>query len=322
MRAIQFSSNGGPEVLDLVEVDDPTPVPTQAVVQVDSAGLNFIDTYHRSGLYDVNLPFRPGVEGSGTVVSVGDDVSEIAVGDRVAWAGPAGSYADLVSVDASRLVSVPDSIGLDSAAAVMLQGMTAHYLAIDTHSLQPGDKCLIHAGAGGVGLLLTQIAKLRGAEVFTTVGSAAKAELSSAAGADHVINYNEENFAEVINENAGPNALAVVYDGVGASVFDDSLALLRKRGVMATFGNASGPVPPVSPLALSAGGSLFLTRPTLFDYIATRNELLSRAQDLFDWIAQNKLSITISQRIPLASAAEAHRMLEGRETYGKVLLQP
>lgn len=322
MRAIQFSSTGGPEVLESVEVDDPTPTAHQAVVQVHGAGLNFIDTYHRSGLYDVALPFTPGVEGSGTVVSIGDEVSGVQVGDRVAWAGPGGSYAEYVAADAAQLVLVPDSVSLDDAAAVMLQGMTAHYLALDTHALVPGDKCLIHAGAGGVGLLLTQIAKLRGAEVFTTVGSAAKSELSKVAGADYVINYNEENFAAVIDDIAGPKSLAVVYDGVGASVFDDSLSLLRKRGVMATFGNASGPVPPVSPLALSAGGSLFLTRPTLFDYISTRAELLSRTQDLFQWLAQGKLSITISNHIPLAEAAEAHRMLEGRMTYGKVLLHP
>ncbi len=322
MRAIEFSSNGGPEVLELVEVPEPTAGPGQAVVHIDSAGLNFIDTYHRSGLYDVTLPMRPGVEGSGIVAAIGDDVTEVAVGDRVAWAGPGGSYAEQAAVSADQLVRVPDAVSLDAAAAVMLQGMTAHYLALDTHPLAPGDKCLIHAGAGGVGLLLTQIAKLQGAEVFTTVGSAAKVELSRAAGSDHVINYNEQNFADVVAEVGGPNSLAVVYDGVGASVFDDSLSLLRKRGVMATFGNASGPVPPVSPLALSAGGSLFLTRPTLFDYIATRPELLKRAADLFGWMATDKLDVTISHRIPLAEAAEAHQMLEGRLTHGKVLLQP
>lgn len=322
MRAIEFSSCGGPEVLELVEVDDPVAGPGEAVVQIHSAGLNFIDTYHRSGLYDVPLPFRPGVEGSGTVLAIGDGTSRVAVGDRVAWAGPGGSYAEQAALDADRLVPVPDSVSISDAAAVMLQGMTAHYLAVDTHPLAPGDKCLIHAGAGGVGLLLTQIAKLRGAEVFTTVGSEAKAKLSADAGSDHVINYNEQNFAEIINDAAGPNALAVVYDGVGASVFNDSLSLLRKRGVMATFGNASGPVPPVSPLALSAGGSLFLTRPTLFDYIVTRAELLQRSGDLFTWMAEGKLQITVSHRIPLAEAAEAHRMLEGRLTYGKVLLQP
>lgn len=322
MRAIQFSVTGGPEVLELKDVAAPTPTPTQALVKVASAGLNFIDTYHRSGLYKVQLPFIPGSEGAGEVVSIGADVTHVSVGDRVAWAAMSGSYAELAAVAADRLVPVPDPVSLEDASAVMLQGMTAHYLARDTYPLKSGDMCLIHAGAGGVGLLLTQIAKLMGAEVFTTVSTEAKAELSRTAGADHVINYKSDDFADVIEQVAGPNALAVVYDGVGASVFDQSLRLLKKRGVMATYGNASGPVPPVSPLALLAGGSLYLTRPTLFDYVVTRAELLARAAEVFGWMASGELKIRISSRLPLADAAEAHRMLEGRLTTGKVLLLP
>ena len=322
MRAIQFSATGGPEVLQLTDIPDPEPGPGQAVVEVRAAGLNFIDTYQRSGLYEVPLPFTLGLEGAGTVAAVGDGVDAVSVGDRVGWTGSPGAYAERALVAADRLVPVPADIDDDTAAGILLQGMTAHYLARDTYHLNPGDKCLIHAGAGGVGLLLTQIAKSMGAEVFTTVGRAEKAELSRAAGSDHVINYNEENFAAKVTEAAGPNSLAVVYDGVGASVFDASLGLLRKRGMMATYGNASGPVPPVSPLALSAGGSLFLTRPTLFDYIVTREELLARAADLFSWLGSGSLNLRISQRIPLADAAEAHRLLEARLTTGKLLLKP
>ena len=322
MRAIQFSATGGPEVLQLTDIPDPEPGPGQAVVEVRAAGLNFIDTYQRSGLYEVPLPFTLGLEGAGTVAAVGDGVDAVSVGDRVGWTGSPGAYAERALVAADRLVPVPADIDDDTAAGILLQGMTAHYLARDTYHLNPGDKCLIHAGAGGVGLLLTQIAKSMGAEVFTTVGRAEKAELSRAAGSDHVINYNEENFAAKVTEAGGPNSLAVVYDGVGASVFDASLGLLRKRGMMATYGNASGPVPPVSPLALSAGGSLFLTRPTLFDYIVTREELLARAADLFSWLGSGSLNLRISQRIPLADAAEAHRLLEARLTTGKLLLKP
>ena len=322
MRAIQFSATGGPEVLQLTDVPEPEPGPGEAVVEVGAAGLNFIDTYQRSGLYKVPLPFTLGLEGAGTVAAVGNGVDAVSVGDRVGWTGSPGVYAERALVAADRLVPVPANIDDDTAAGILLQGMTAHYLARDTYHLNPGDKCLIHAGAGGVGLLLTQIAKSMGAEVFTTVGTAEKAELSRAAGSDHVINYNEEDFAAKVTEAAGPNPLAVVYDGVGASVFDASLGLLRKRGMMATYGNASGPVPPVSPLALSAGGSLFLTRPTLFDYIVTREELLARAADLFSWLGSGSLNLRISQRMPLADAAEAHRLLEARLTTGKVVLKP
>ncbi len=322
MWGIQMDQTGGPEVLEWRQLPDPTPAAGQVVVEVAAAGLNFIDTYQRSGLYPVALPYTLGLEGAGTVVAVGEGVSSLAVGDRVAWPAAAGSYAESVAVPADRVVTVPEMVGLDVACAAQLQGMTAHYLATDTYPLTSGSRCLVHAGAGGTGLLLIQIAKRLGAEVFTTVGSPDKAELASAAGADHVILYRDVDFAEAITAIAGPRPLDVVYDGVGASVFDQSLTLLRKRGTMATFGNASGPVPPVSPLVLSANGSLFLTRPTLFDYIVERSELERRAADLFGWIESGDLDVRIGAKYDLEDAAEAHRGLEARQTTGKVLLIP
>lgn len=322
MWGIQMDQTGGPEVLEWRELPDPTPAAGQVVVEVAAAGLNFIDTYQRSGLYPVALPYTLGLEGAGTVVAVGEGVSSLAVGNRVAWPAATGSYAELVAVPADRVVTVPELVGLDVACAAQLQGMTAHYLATDTYPLTSGSRCLVHAGAGGTGLLLIQIAKRLGAEVFTTVGSPDKAELASAAGADHVILYRDVDFAEAITAIAGPRPLDVVYDGVGSSVFDQSLTLLRKRGTMATFGNASGPVPPVSPLVLSANGSLFLTRPTLFDYIVERSELERRAADLFGWIESGDLDVRIGAKYDLEDAAEAHRGLEARQTTGKVLLIP
>jgi NADPH:quinone reductase len=322
MWGIQMDQTGGPEVLVWRELPDPTAAVGQVVVAVAASGLNFIDTYQRSGLYPVALPYTPGLEGAGTVVTVGEGVSSLVVGDRVAWPAAAASYAELVAVPADRVVTVPEMVGLDVACAAQLQGMTAHYLATDTFPLTPGSRCLVHAGAGGTGLLLIQIAKRLGAEVFTTVGSSDKAELASAAGADHVILYRDVDFAEAITSIAGPRPLDVVYDGVGASVFDQSLTLLRKRGTMATFGNASGPVPPVSPLLLTSNGSLFLTRPTLFDYITERSELDRRAADLFGWIESGDLDVRIGTKYDLEDAAQAHRGLEARETTGKVLLIP
>ncbi len=322
MQGIQVSEHGGPEVLQPSELPDPEPGPGDIVVSVGAAGLNFIDVYQRTGLYATELPFTPGLEGAGTVTAVGDGVSGPEVGDRVAWATSLGSYAGLVRMPATSAVTVPDEVDLETAAAVPLQGMTAHYLAVDTYPLALGDRCLIHAGAGGVGLLLIQIAKRRGAEVFTTVGTPEKAELASAAGADHTILYRDVDFADAITEIAGERPLDVVYDGVGKSVFSASLGLLRPRGTMVTFGNASGPVDPVSPLELSANGSLFLTRPTLADHIATHDDLQRRADDLFAWIADGTLDVRIGARFALADAAEAHRALEGRRTTGKVLLIP
>jgi NADPH2:quinone reductase len=322
MWAIQIDQQGGPEVMQWRELPDPDPAPDQIVVDLAAAGLNFIDTYQRSGLYAVPMPWVLGLEGAGTVTAVGDGVTLWSVGDQVAWPGSPGSYATKVALPADRVVAVPESVDLETAAALPLQGMTAHYLATDVFPLAEGSRCLVHAGAGGTGLLLIQIAKLLGAEVFTTVGSPEKAELARAAGADHTILYRDVDFAAAITEIAGERPLDVVYDGVGASVFDQSLTLLRKRGMMATFGNASGPVEPISPLVLSTNGSLFLTRPTLFDYIVERAELERRAADLYGWMAAGELDVRVGARFPLSDAADAHRALEGRATTGKVLLTP
>ena len=321
MRAIVISEVGGPEVLEPREIDDPVPGPDDAVVEVTAAGLNFIDTYHRSGLYPVELPFTPGLEAAGTVTAVGRDVTDVAVGDRVAWGTVAGAYAERARVPADQLVPVPDGVSPDQAAALMIQGLTAHYLAVDTYSLEPGSVCLIHAGAGGVGLLLTQIAKRLGATVYTTVGTEAKAELSRAAGADHVILYTQEDFAKRVEEIGGPRPLDVVYDGVGKATVPAGLGLLRPFGLMVAFGNASGAVDPIDPLDLTANGSIFFTRPTLFHHVATRRALLSRCEDLFSWVAGG-MDVRIGARYPLEAAAEAHRALEGRATTGKVLIEP
>ncbi len=322
MQAIVVTAPGGPEVLEYTTVDDPTPGPGQAVVEIAAAGLNYIDTYHRMALYPMDFPMTPGLEGSGTIIELGGDVTDFAVGDRVAWTGALGSYADFVAADAEKLVPIPDGIGMETAAAIPLQGLTAHYLVRDTYTLTPDSKCLIHAGAGGVGLLVIQMAKLIGAEVFTTVSSDEKAQLATAAGADHVIRYDEVNFADAVEEIAGPKALDVVYDGVGKTTFDDGLRLLRPRGLMALFGAASGPVPPVDLQVLAQNGSLYITRPTLFSYIAKREELLSRSNELFDWIDNGNLQVRIGQTWPLEEAADAHRALHARATTGKTLLIP
>ncbi|MDH3302681.1 MAG: quinone oxidoreductase [Acidimicrobiia bacterium] len=320
MKAIQITQTGGPEVLTWTDVDEPTPGPDQVMVEVAAAGLNYIDTYHRTGLYPMPLPFVPGLEGAGTVTEVGSDVDDVAVGDTVAWSANIGSYAEHIALPAASTVPVPDGVALDEAAAVMLQGMTAHYLVTDTFPLGEGHRCLIHAGAGGVGLLLIQMAKMIGAEVFTTVGTPAKAELAAGAGADHVILYRDVDFGDGVEEIAGERALDVVYDGVGKSVFRRSLELLKPRGMMVNFGNASGPAEPISPLELAP--SLFLTRPSLFHYISTREELLRRSGDLFAWIADDRLDVRIGERIPMGEARRAHEILEGRQTTGKVVLTP
>jgi len=304
------------------EVADPTPGDSDLLVDVSAAGLNYIDTYHRGGLYPMDFPMTPGLEGAGTVTAVGGSVDGFAVGDRVGWTAVLGSYAEQHVVPMEAAIPIPDGVENDVAAAVFLQGITAHYLAVDTYPLSPGDRCVIHAGAGGVGLLLTQIAKMRGAEVVTTVGSVEKAVLSRKAGADHVVVYTRDNFKESIEEQFGEKAIDVVYDGVGAATFMEGLDLLRARGTMVTFGNASGPVPDFSPLVLSQKGSLFLTRPNMFSYMATRDELLSRTSDLFDWIGAGDLEVRIGAEFDLAHAADAHRALEGRKTTGKVLIRP
>ncbi len=323
MKAIQINEIGNPDVMRWTDVDAPIAGSGQVVVDVLASGVNFIDTYHRTGLYPLPMPSALGLEGAGVVSSVGDGVKRdrgdpVAVGDLVAWSSGLGSYAEQVAIDADLVVPVPAGVSAEVAAATMLQGMTAHYLVTDTHPLAAGEKCLIHAGAGGVGLILIQLAKSIGAEVFTTVGTEEKEALARGAGADHVIRYRDVDFGDAIEAIAGERPLAVVYDGVGQTVFRRSLDLLRARGMMATFGNASGPVEPISPLDLAP--SLFLTRPSLGQYIQTRDELLRRSGELFVSIAAGELDIRIGHALPMSEAAEAHRMLEGRATTGKVIL--
>jgi NADPH2:quinone reductase len=293
----------------------------EALVKVEAAGLNFIDVYKRSGLYQVPLPATLGEEGAGTVVAVGDGVSEVAVGDRVAWAMVLGAYAEYALVPAAKLVPLPAQVGAWQGAAVMLQGMTAHYLATSTCPLREGDRCLVHAAAGGTGLLLVQIAKRRGAFVIGTAGSDEKAALARAAGADEVIVYTREDFTAAVRRITGGRGVQVVYDSVGKTTFFPGLDVLAPRGMMVLFGQSSGPVPPIDPQLLNQKGSLFLTRPTLGHYIATRNELLWRAGELFSWIAAGELTVRVGGEFPLAAAGEAHRALEGRRTTGKVLLR-
>ena len=319
--AVQIAETGGPEVMHLVQRTDPVAGEGQVTVEVAAAGVNFIDTYHRSGLYELPLPLVLGQEGAGTVLEVGDGVEGFAPGDRVAWAGSAGSYAQRAAVNVSVAYKVPDGVDLEVAASMGVQGLTAHYLVTDCPRIGLGDRCLVHAGAGGTGRLIVQMAKLRGAEVVATVGSDAKVELASAAGADHVINYSTTDLVAGVEAAVGPEAIDVVYDGVGAAVYDDSLELLRLRGSMVTFGNASGAVEPKAPLHLS-GKSLWLTRPKLSDFIATREELDARAAEVFGWIASGDLEVRIGARLPLAEAAEAHRLLQGRGIAGKILLIP
>ncbi len=320
MHGIQIHRIGGPEVLIVTELPERGPAAGELLVSVEAAGVNFIDTYQRSGLYPVPLPFTPGLEGAGTVLAVGPGVDGVAAGDLVTWADVLGSYAERLIVPAGRAVAVPDGVDAERAAAVMLQGITAHYLTHDSYHVGPGSRVLVHAGAGGVGLLLIQIAKHLGAEVFTTVGSQAKAELAVGAGADHVILYRDQDFVAGVEAICGPRPIDVVYDGVGRETFQQGLRVLRRRGTMVTFGNASGPVDPVSPLDLSANGSLFLTRPTLAHHIAGTQELRSRSAWVLDRVATGALSVRVGVRLKLAEAAEAHRLLEGRATTGKVLL--
>lgn len=322
MRAAVVTRKGGPEVVEVADRPTPEPGPGQVLVKVAAGGLNFIDIYQREGVYPMEYPFVPGNEGAGVVEAVGEGVTDLSPGSRVGWASTLGSFAEYAVVAADRAVPVPDSVDLEVAAAVLLQGMTAHYLAHDTFPLAGGHLCLIHAGAGGVGLLLTQMAKQAGAEVVTTVGSHDKVELSREAGADRVIVYTEADFAGEIESAYGPRPLDVVYDGVGAATFDKGLSLLKRRGLMVTFGNASGVVPPVAPLSLMTNGSLFLTRPTLWDYVATREELLARASDLFQWIPEGRLDVRIGGRYRLDEVARAEVELASRETTGKLIIVP
>lgn len=322
MKAVRVHAPGGPEALVYEDVPEPRPKAGEAVVRVEAAGVNFIDVYHRTGLYKAALPGTLGQEGAGTVVAVADDVRDVAPGDRVAWASVFGAYAEQAVVPAHRLVKLPPGLSARQGAAAMLQGMTAHYLACATHPLKPGDACLVHAGAGGVGLLLTQIAKMRGARVITTVSTAEKARLSREAGADVTVDYTSQDFEAETRAFTDGRGVSVVYDSVGKTTFAKGLACLVPRGMMVLFGQSSGPVGPFDPQVLSQGGSLFLTRPTLAHYIASREDLLARAGDVLAWVRDGRLKLRLEHDFPLAEAAAAHRALEGRKTTGKVLLIP
>ena len=323
MKAIQIQQHGGPEVLQLVDVELREPDTNEVVVRIAAAGVNFIEIYQRTVLYPIQLPFTPGQEGAGIVEQVGRNVKDVRPGDRVAYAGVnGGSYATSNVVAASRLVRVPEPISLKHAAAVMLQGMTAHYLARSTFALQEGHVCVIHAVAGGVGLMLCQIAKLQGATVIGTTSTEKKAELARTAGADHVILYTQENVADRVRELTDGRGADVVYDSVGQSTIQGSLDALRRRGMLVSFGQSSGPVPPIDPLTLSSKGSLFLTRPILGHYTADREELEQRAEDIFTWMQAGKLKVRIDTEYTLEHAADAHAALESRKTSGKVLIVP
>jgi NADPH2:quinone reductase len=322
MRAIRIQEHGGPEVLRYDDIAMPTAAAGQALVRLEATGVNFIDVYHRTGLYKVQFPYTLGVEGAGTVEAVAPDVTSVRPGERVVYTGPPGSHAEYAAVPADRLVAIPPGMETRLAAAVFLQGLTAHYLALSAFPLKPGDTCLVHAAAGGVGLLLCQIAKRRGARVIATVSSEAKAQLARDAGADHVIIYTEQDFEAETKRLTGAAGLQVVYDSVGKTTFDKGLNLLALRGMMVLYGQSSGPVPPFDPQLLNQKGSLFLTRPTLFHYIVTREELLARAKELLDWVADGSLRVRIHQAYPLRDAAQAQRDLESRATTGKLVLIP
>ncbi|HKZ81298.1 MAG TPA: quinone oxidoreductase [Pyrinomonadaceae bacterium] len=322
MKAIQVSDTGGPEVLTLVELPVPVPKPQEVVVQIKAAGVNFIDVYFREGRYPAPLPFVNGQEAAGVVTTVGAEVTSLRTGDRVAYTGVLGSYAQYASVPANRLVKIPDQLDFMQAAAAMLQGMTAHYLSHSTYPLKPGETALVHAAAGGVGLLLVQMAKQLGARVIGTVGSEAKAQLAKEAGADEVVIYTTQDFeAETLRLTAG-QGVHVIYDGVGQATFDKDLNVLRPRGYLILFGAASGPVPPLDLMKLVQKGSLFVTRPSLAHYIATREELETRSDDVMRMITRGDLKLRIHSTYALAEAQQAHRDLESRKTSGKLLLIP
>jgi len=322
MKAIRVHQHGGPEVLTYEDAPDPSPAPDQAVVKIEAAGVNFIDIYFRTGLYKTDLPFTNGQEAAGVVTAVGSDVSDLQAGDRVAYAGIAGSYAEYAAVPAARLVKLPDGVSTRNAAAVMLQGMTVHYLTHSTFPLEPGHTALVHAAAGGVGLLLVQVAKMRGARVIGTCSTQEKAAKVREAGADEVILYTEQDFETEVKRITDGEGVHVVYDPVGKTTWEGSLNCLRPRGMAVFFGNASGPVPPVEPLALTSRGSLFMTRPSLAHYAAKREELLERASDVLGWVSSGKVNVNIGETFPLSEAGEAQRKLAARLTSGKLLLLP
>lgn len=320
MKAIRVSRHGGPEVLELGEASLPDPGPGEARVKLEVAGVNFIDVYHRTGLYPLQTPFTPGMEGAGVVDAVGEGVTEVKPGDRVAYAMHLGSYSEYAVVPAWKLAPVPAGVSLPLAAAAMLQGMTAHYLTRSTFPIQEGQAVLVHAAAGGVGLLLVQIAKKLGATVFGTVSTEEKAALAQEAGADHIILYEREDFAERVRALTAGEGVHVVYDSVGAATFEKSLKCLRPRGYLVLFGQSSGPVPPVDLQVLNANGSLFTTRPSLAHYVLDREELLQRAGDLFSWLERGEIAFRIDSTFPLREAKAAHERLEGRKSSGKILL--
>ncbi|GHF28556.1 quinone oxidoreductase [Amycolatopsis deserti] len=320
--AVQIRRTGGPEVLEAGDVEIGDPGPGELLVDVAAAGVNYIDTYQRGGIYKIDLPATLGMEGAGTVAAVGEGVSGFAVGDRVAWQGVLGGYAQRALIPASAAVPVPEGVSAETAAATMLQGITAHYLVRSTYEVQDGDTILLHAAAGGVGLLLTQLAKARGARVIGTVSTEEKAALAREAGVDEVIRYDQVDFAEEVRRLTGGEGVAAVYDGVGKSTFDGSLASVRVRGFLVLFGAASGPVPPFDPQRLNAAGSVYLTRPTSAHYVRTREELEWRTGELFEAVASGALKVRVGAKYPLAEAAKAHEDLQGRRTTGKVLLIP
>src|SRR5688500_9392529 len=322
MKAIQVAQTGGPEVLTLVDLPVPTPKANEAIVKIEAAGVNFIDVYFREGRYPSPLPFINGQEASGTVTEVGSEVTNLKAGDRVAYTSALGSYAEYAAVPAARLVKVPDALSFEQAAAAMLQGMTAHYLLYSTYKLQQGETALVHAAAGGVGLLLVQMAKKIGARVIATAGTEEKAQLTRDAGADECIIYTQADFESETRRLTGGKGVHVVYDGVGKATFDKDLEVLIPRGYLVLFGGASGAVPPFDLIKLSQKGSLFITRPTLVNYTATREELEWRANDVLQMIVRGDLKLRIHKTYPLSEAEQAHRDLEGRKTSGKLLLKP
>ena len=322
MKAVRVHQHGGPEVLTYEDVPEPQPKPDQAVVKIDVAGINFIDIYFRTGLYKADLPFIAGQEAAGVVTAVGSDVTNVKPGDRVAYRGILGSYAEYAAVPAQRLVSVPEGIDSSTAAALMIQGMTVHYLTHSTFPLGKGHTALIHAAAGGVGLMLVQVAKMRGARVIATCSTEEKAALVREAGADEVILYTEKDFLEEVKRLTDGVGVDVAYDSVGKATWEGSMDSLKTRGMMVFFGNASGPVPAIEPLTLTAKGSLFMTRPTLASHVATREDLEKRSSDLFGWVKSGQLKVRIGEMLPLSEAATAHERLAGRLTTGKVLLKP
>ncbi len=322
MKAIQVSQVGGPEVLTLVDLPIPEPKSNEAVVQIKAAGVNFVDVYFREGRYPAQLPFVVGMEASGVITAVGSEVKSVKIGDRVAYSGVMGSYAEYAAVPAERLVLIPDELDFNQGAAAMLQGMTAHYLSHSTYKLQRGETALVHAAAGGVGLLLVQMAKKIGARAIGTAGTEEKAQLARNAGADECIVYTQADFETETLRLTDGKGVHVVYDGVGKDTFDKGLNVLRPRGYMVLFGGASGPVPPFDLMRLTHKGSLFVTRPTLTNYVATRDELEQRSGDVMRMIVAGDLKLRIHKTYPLAEAQQAHRDLEGRKTTGKLILVP